>query len=187
MMMCIISNTKPSEPLPNQMYCLTTFLNTNAMVSLRFFQPKDLPGLNYSLDETQSQFTSLAARALQRIKERNTGQEFPVTILFNGKPAGFFSLDFGEDKYDLTANPESVLLRSLSINPVFQGKGIGKSAMLNLDAFVKDGFSYCNEIVLAVNQSNTSAYQLYLKAGYCYGGKSRIGRSGPQDILSKKV
>ncbi|WP_100076763.1 GNAT family N-acetyltransferase [Chryseobacterium camelliae] len=157
------------------------------MVSLRFFQPEDLAELSYSLDEVQAGNTSLAAKALERFRQRNTGKEFPVTILFNGKPAGFFSLDFGEDKHDLTNNPEAVLFRSFSINPLLQGKGIGTSVMTELEGFIKTNFKDCNEVVLAVNQSNTSAYQLYLKAGYCYGGKSRIGRSGPQDILYKKV
>ncbi|MDQ1095021.1 MULTISPECIES: GNAT family N-acetyltransferase [Chryseobacterium] len=157
------------------------------MVSLRFFQPEDLSELSYSLDEVQDKNTSLAAKALERIRHRNTGEEFPVTALYDGMPAGFLSLDFGEDKYDLTENLKAVLFRSFSVNPSLQGKGIGTSIMLELDRFIKNYFKDCNEIVLAVNQQNHSAYQLYLRTGYSYEGKSRIGRNGPQDVLSKKV
>ncbi len=157
------------------------------MVRLQFFTEKDFPVVNYELDENQLQYTSSALNALKRIAERCTGSEFPVTIFNNGEPGGFFTLDFGEDKMDLTDNRNSVLLRSLSINPEMQGKGIGKAAMIRLDDFVRENFRDCHEIVLAVNQNNISAYELYLKVGYRYEGKTRMGRSGPQYLMFKSI
>jgi len=157
------------------------------MVSLKFFTEEDLPEVNYTLDEIQSQYTSTAEYALNRIAERNTGLEFPVIILYDGKIAGFFTLDFGDDKLELTDNPNSTLLRSLSIKSEMQGKGIGKAAMLETDHFVRKNFTNCDEIVLAVNQNNTSAYDLYLKVGYHYDGKTRMGRSGLQYLMFKKL
>jgi RimJ/RimL family protein N-acetyltransferase len=157
------------------------------MTGLHFFQSEDLSGLQYTLDETQSLFTATAEEALERIKERDDHLAYPITIFHDEKPAGFFVLDFGEDKFDLTDNKNSVLLRSFSINPQLQGKGIGKCAMLKLDDFVKEHFRECDEIVLAVNEKNSSAYQLYLKAGYVFEGKTRIGRSGPQFLMCKTL
>lgn len=157
------------------------------MVSLQFFTEKDLNEVNYALDEIQMQYTSTAELALQRIKERNDHKAFPITIFEDGKAVGFFVLDFGDDKFDLTDNQNSTLLRSLSINPQSQGKGIGKSAMLQVDDFVRKNFKDCDEIVLAVNQNNISAYELYLKVGYHYEGKTRIGRSGLQYLMFKKL
>ncbi|WP_449399429.1 GNAT family N-acetyltransferase [Chryseobacterium wanjuense] len=139
------------------------------------------------MNELQLQYTSSAEFALERIKERNTGLEFPITIFNAEKPVGFFVLDFGEDKLDLTDNPNSTLLRSLSVNPALQGKGIGKKAMLQIDDFTRNHFKDCDEIVLAVNQNNISAYELYLKTGYHYEGKTRIGRSSPQYLMFKKL
>ncbi|MBT2621025.1 GNAT family N-acetyltransferase [Chryseobacterium sp. ISL-6] len=157
------------------------------MVSLHFYKPEDFSEVNYILDEIQSQYTSTAEFAIERIKERNDGKGFSITIFDDDKPAGYFALDFGDDKFDLTDNPNSVLLRSLSINPDFQGKGIGKAAMIHVDDFIRRNFKNCDEIVLAVNQNNTSAYELYLKVGYRYDGKTRIGRSGPQLLMYKKL
>lgn len=157
------------------------------MVSLQFFKEQDFPGVDYALDETQLQYTSSAADALKRIADRNTGLEFPVTVFNSDVPAGFFTLDFGEDKTELTSHPDSVLLRSLSIHPEMQGKGIGKSAMIEADGFVREHFKNCREIVLAVNQNNVSAYRLYEKVGYRYTGKTRMGRSGPQYLMSKSI
>jgi len=157
------------------------------MVHLKFFVSEDLAGLSYILDEKQRQYTSTAAQALERIEERADNLAFPVSIFEDEILAGFLVLDFGTDKFDITNNPNSVLLRSLSINPEFQGKGIGKSTMLAIDQFIKKHFSTCDEIVLAVNQNNTLAYEIYLKTGYFYEGKMRDGRSGPQYLMYKKL
>lgn len=132
-------------------------------------------------------FTATAQQALQNISERDGSDAFPITIFEDDIPAGFFVLDFGKDKLDLTDNQDSVLIRSLSVNPQMQGRGIGKRAMMKVDEFVREHFKNCNELVLAVNQKNDSAYHIYLQAGYIYDGKTRIGRSGPQYLMHKKL
>ncbi|MFN1217221.1 GNAT family N-acetyltransferase [Chryseobacterium kwangjuense] len=157
------------------------------MISLTFFKQEDFSEVNYTLDEVQQQFTATPEMALQRIRERNDAQAFAITITEDAIPAGFFVLDFGEDKMDLTENKNSVLIRSLSVNPQFQGKGIGKMAMQIVDDFVRENFPECDEIVLAVNQKNIPAYHMYLKTGYLYDGKTRIGRSGPQYLMHRKL
>ncbi|KFF20095.1 GNAT family N-acetyltransferase [Chryseobacterium sp. JM1] len=157
------------------------------MVRLELFKQEDFSALNYALDENQQQYTSTVEQALNRISERNDSKSFSVTVFEDNEPAGFFVLDFGEDKFELTDNTQSALLRSLSINPALQGRGIGKEAMQIVDEFVKKTFPDCDEIVLAVNQKNLSAYHLYLKTGYAYDGKSRMGRSGPQYLMYKKL
>lgn len=156
------------------------------MVSLKFFTKEDLSALSYVLDKVQSGYTSSASFALNRIAERDTGQEFPVTVFCHGVPAGFFTLDFGEDKLELTGNQHSVLLRSLSVNPAMQGKGIGKAVMAEVEQFLRSHFKDCDEIVLAVNTDNIFAYDLYLTAGYRYEGKTREGRNGLQYLMAKR-
>lgn len=160
------------------------------MVDLQFFEPKDLPELNYELDEIQAQFSALPQQALERIEARNQNDDFfayPITIFYDEKVAGFCVLDFGDDKLALTDNADSVLLRSLSINPEFQGIGIGKSVMIVLDHFIKEHFKDCNEVVLSVNERNDLAFQIYLKTGYIFDGKKIEGRSGPQFVMFKNL
>lgn len=156
------------------------------MVSLKFFTQKHLSALSYDLDKVQSGYTSSVSFALNRIAERNTGREFPVTIFCHGVPAGFFTLDFGEDKLELTGNQHSVLLRSLSVNPAMQGRGIGKAVMAEAEQFLRSHFKDCDEIVLAVNTDNIFAYDLYRKAGYLCEGKTREGRNGLQYLMAKR-
>ncbi|MCS4305542.1 N-acetyltransferase [Chryseobacterium sp. BIGb0232] len=158
------------------------------MIRLAFFKPeKHLSEVSYDLDEHQMRFTATANQALQNIKKRDDHDAFPITILKDDVPVGFFVLDFGKDKFELTDNANAVLVRSLSVDPKMQGKGIGKIAMMQLDDFVKVNFEDCHEIVLAVNQKNDLAYHIYLKAGYIFDGKTRIGRSGPQYLMYKKL
>lgn len=158
------------------------------MITLSFYKSEDFEDLtSYSLDELQSQFTAMPKATLEIIKEKNTGDKFPVTIFYQDKAVGFFVLDFGEDKFELTENENSTLLRSLSINPDYQGKGIGKTSMIILSDFVKDSFPECDEIVLAVNFNNKSAYDLYLKCGFEDQDKTRQMSKGWQNLLSKKI
>lgn len=155
------------------------------MVELQFYKKADFPFLNYFLDDVQRLYTALPCQALARIEERNDGLAFPITIWENGKQVGFFVLDFGADKVELSDNQHSVLLRSFSVNPEFQGKGIGKRAMQQLEFFIHANFPDCNEVTLAVNKNNTSAYKLYLQQGFLDEGKTRMGRSGLQILMSK--
>ena len=160
------------------------------MTHLQFYKPEDFPELDYVLDDIQAQYTATAKQSLEKIEERNQNEDFfayPITIFHDEKVAGFFVLDFGDDKFELTENPDSVLIRSLSVNPDFQGKGIGKSAMIEVDHFIKEHFSDCNEIVLAVNEQNTSAFQLYKNTGYIFDGKTREWRNGLQYLMYKKL
>ena len=87
----------------------------------------------------------------------------------------------------MTDNENSLLVRSLSINPKHQGKGYGKIAMLLVDSFVKENFPTIDELVLAVNFKNKSAYNLYLKVGYTDDGSQREWLSGPQHLLKKQL
>lgn len=158
------------------------------MTTLSFYKSEDFEDLtSYALEGLQSQFTAMPKATLEIIKEKNTGDKFPVSILYQNKAVGFFVLDFGADKFELTENQNSILLRSLSINPEYQGKGIGKTAMTILSDFVKENFPECDEVVLAVNFNNKSAYDLYLKCGFKDEGKTREFRNGYQHLLSKQI
>lgn len=143
--------------------------------------------INYTLPEDQIHFTALPVQTFERLKERIDGGAKPVTILLNEKPIGFFVLDYGDDKLELTKNENSLLVRSLSINPVYQGNGYGKEAMSLVDGFVKENFPTINELVLAVNFKNKSAYDLYLKVGYVDDGSQREWHNGMQHLLKKKL
>ncbi|WP_417429030.1 GNAT family N-acetyltransferase [Halpernia sp.] len=160
------------------------------MIFLKFYKPKDFEDLNYNLSELQMEFTATLNLVLERIKERELNSDFfsqPISIFLDEKPVGFFVLDLGEDKFGLTENPDSILVRSFSVNPKFQGEGIGKSAMFLITDFVKNNFPKVNEIILSVNERNELAYQIYLKTGFHFFGKIISGKSGLQKILCKKI
>lgn len=157
-------------------------------LSLRFYEAKHHDSLiDYSLPEDQINFTALPKQVFERLENRADNFAQPITVLLGEKPIGFFVLDDGEDKMELTTNEQSLLIRSLSINPIYQGKGYGKTAMLLIDDFVKINYPTVQELVLAVNFKNKSAYHLYLKAGYIDDGSFREMEKGMQHLLKKVI
>ena len=104
--------------------------------------------LSYVLDDEQMQFTALPQDWLN--DER--ADAYKVVILDDElhRVVGFFVLDFGQDKYRYTDNPKAVLLRSMSINPAYQGKGYAKNSLnfKYLQEFCKTYIPLCDEIVL---------------------------------------
>ncbi|HAY3563140.1 TPA: GNAT family N-acetyltransferase [Elizabethkingia meningoseptica] len=142
---------------------------------------------SYILDESQSQFSLVPRQILDNPAIMELENRFQYTILHENNIVGFFSLDFSSDKLIYSDHVHAVLLRALSINPKFQGRGIAKSAMLKLPAFVKQNFPEVEEIVFGVNATNQSAYQLYIKTGYQDSGKIYEGLKGPQHIMLMKL
>lgn len=155
-------------------------------VELRKYSDEDLEVLDkYTLSYVQQSYT-IAPR--DWIENKQNQDRHPVTIWCDDEPVGFFVLDVGNDRFNYSENEKSVLLRSLSINPELQGKGIGKAAMAQVTSFLKDNLKGYDEIVFGVNQNNTGAYNLYLKCGFeDTGNKYLGGKNGPQLIMSKEI
>lgn len=157
------------------------------MVEIRKYRTADLTELSYELSEFQSQLTRLPVYSILERGDDADPEKFPVTILFNDLPVGYLVLDFGKDKLNLTENENSILIRSVSLNPQFQGKGIAKEAFSKIAQFANENFSSFDELVLTVNFKNETAHQLYLKSGFIDEGKTSENRNGPQHVLSKKI
>ncbi|WP_100374765.1 GNAT family N-acetyltransferase [Bacillus sp. FJAT-45037] len=125
---------------------------------------------SFELAKEQIQFTSLPIN----YKEIIEGQ-YRIVILNHMVPVGFFLLHSTDRVKDYSDNPQAMLLTALSINQAEQGKGYAKQSMLLLRSFVTVEFPNCNEIVLAVNQKNKPAQELYLKVGFQDTGVRKMG------------
>ncbi|MBE0651661.1 MAG: GNAT family N-acetyltransferase [Bacteroidales bacterium] len=141
------------------------------MVKLEKYESRFFDALSYQLDEEQSNFTASVDYCLNTRKDLEDHQKTLITITYNDNPVGFFILDVGNDRYRITENTNSVLIRSLSINPEYQGKGIGKDAMNLVSEYVTNHFYGVDELVLAVNFKNENAYHVYVKCGFIDDGK----------------
>ncbi|GGH87237.1 RimJ/RimL family protein N-acetyltransferase [Pullulanibacillus pueri] len=149
-------------------------------VSLEGYQPKYREVLeSFVLSEEQTQFTALPIEKLQESMD----EAQKVVILADQRPVGFFVLQEGEEVLNYTKNAKALLLRAFSINFSEQRKGYAKMAMQVLPEFVSKHFSRADEVVLAVNEKNNAAQQLYKKAGFLDQGKRRMGRNGRQLVL----
>ncbi|WP_105981249.1 GNAT family N-acetyltransferase [Bacillus paralicheniformis] len=134
--------------------------------------------LEFKLPEEQHRFTALPKEVLKQ-----TDGQFPIVILSEGEPVGFFILHATERVKDYADNPDAMLLTALSIDRKHQGKGFAKEGMLKLPEFVAKEFTHCHEIVLVVNVKNTAAQHLYVKAGFADTGERKMGPIGEQIVM----
>jgi RimJ/RimL family protein N-acetyltransferase len=106
-----------------------------------------------------------------------------VILDYNGVPVGLFALETGDRVKEFTDNEDALLLTSFSINHNRQRKGFAKKSLLLLEEFVKRYFPIKNEVVLAVNERNIPAQNLYAKVGFEDKGFRRMGPIGQQIIM----
>lgn len=154
------------------------------MIRLTPYKDSDYIFLDYQLNDEQSRFTS----SIHQCKEEGVftdDQKSIISILYDDIPVGFFILDKAQENQKCTISNSSILLRSFSINPSFQGKGLGKKSMLLLTDYMYKNFPHIKEITLSVNIKNKNAYYTYLKSGFIDTEKYIDGIMGPQHILSK--
>jgi RimJ/RimL family protein N-acetyltransferase len=152
-------------------------------VELQFYTPEYIEFLKeFKLPEEQERFTALPIGMLEITHER-----YPIVILSEEIPVGFFVLHSSSRVIEYTDNLHALLLTAFSINHTQQGKGYAKKAMKLLKGFVNDEFPGCNEIVLAVNKRNIPAQKLYEKVGFKDTSRRKIGEIGEQLILSLSV
>lgn len=136
--------------------------------------------MEFELPKEQAQFTGFPTDMLDKV----TNGQYPIVILSDIEPVGFFLLHSTERVKEYTENSNAMLLTALSINHSKQGKGFAKKAMSQLKDFISQEFPECNEIILAVNHKNVSAQNLYGKVGFNDTGRRKAGKIGEQLILN---
>ncbi|GIO27529.1 GNAT family N-acetyltransferase [Ornithinibacillus bavariensis] len=161
-------------------------IQTTDSVTLDFYSDKYRSRLcDYHLTKEQSRYASVPSEVLETCKEDDS--KYPVIILYNGEPAGFFVLHGWEGVQTYSDNRDAILLRSYSVNSRFQGKGIAKQSLHALGSFVKQHFPKKTEIILAVNHQNTIAQHVYKRSGFIDKGVRKMGPKGELYILQKEL
>ena len=151
-------------------------------VQLAFYESKYEHSLfAYKLDETQKHYTTLPEKAIEMFCNDTTS--YPIVILEGEVAVGFFILQGGAEAKNYTNREHTMLIRSVSINPIYQGKGIAQATMIILPSFVQKHFPHIEELFLLVNINNTRAEHVYIKTGYEDRGIRCMGRVGPQKML----
>ncbi|WP_019912845.1 GNAT family N-acetyltransferase [Paenibacillus sp. HW567] len=158
-------------------------MNTDVRISLYLYEEKykeDL--LAFELPPEQEQFTGLPGETLAEALT-NPGKA-AVVIVQGERAVGFFILHRGEEIADFYSNYSgAILLRAFLINYASQGQGIAKAAIALLPDFLRTHFPAMQEIVLAVNERNAAAGNLYSRAGFRDKGLRRSGHKGTQKVL----
>jgi RimJ/RimL family protein N-acetyltransferase len=144
---------------------------------------KDLA--NFSLSDEQVQFTAMPAQVIEEAFQNPN--KYPVVILNDEAPVGFFILHKNSEYVEERDSSRKILVRALSITIEHQGNGYALAAMRALPELVKQLDPKVNEIILAVNEGNIVAQKLYLKAGFLDRGERKMGVHGLQLILQYRM
>ncbi|WP_263704286.1 GNAT family N-acetyltransferase [Bacillus thuringiensis] len=136
----------------------------------------------FTLPSEQVQFTSDPVELLEKAKSDRT-KNVIVILDYKGIPVGLFALQTGDRVQEFTDNENALLLISFSVNHNKQGKGYAKKSLVLLQDFVQRYFPIKNEVVLAVNEKNIPAQNLYEKVGFQDKGFRRMGPIGQQIIM----
>ncbi|MBU3572995.1 GNAT family N-acetyltransferase [Priestia aryabhattai] len=140
---------------------------------------------SYTLPEEQLIYTALPAEAIAKCKQKR--DRTPVLILAENKLAGFFVLDAGAAVKEYTESSGALLIRSYSIHPDYQGKGVGKNSLKLLPSFINHHFPTKNEVVLGVNHKNTAAQHLYKRCGFVDTDRHVFGSQGKQFVYQMNI
>ncbi|MEH6941052.1 GNAT family N-acetyltransferase [Bacillus sp. JJ722] len=151
-------------------------------VKLAFYEEKYREKVcSYELDDNQKIFTLMPSEAISMFAT-NTYSD-PVVMLLQQTPIGFFVLHDAKDALHDREVVNTMFVRSLSVNPRYQGNGFAQKAMRMLPQFVRQHYPHVLELFSVVNLNNARAESVYLKAGYDFRGIKREGLEGIEKIL----
>ncbi|MGV2883673.1 GNAT family N-acetyltransferase [Paenibacillus taichungensis] len=155
-------------------------------ISLALYNQKYAQDLaNFSLSDEQVQFTAMPAKVMEEAFQNP--YKYPVVILNEETPVGFFILHKNSEYVEERDTSRTILVRALSITLEHQGNGYALTAMRELPTLVKQLDPKVDEIILAVNEGNIAAQRLYLKAGFLNMGERKMGINGLQLILQYRM
>ncbi|MFS0870315.1 GNAT family N-acetyltransferase [Paenibacillus xylanilyticus] len=139
----------------------------------------------FSLTGEQFTFTALPAEVID--EAISNPDKFPIVILKEETPVGFFILHKNSEYAEGKRYSNAILIRALSITSEHQGKGYALAAMNALTPLLQQIDPEMKEVILAVNEQNVAAQSLYLKAGFRDTGIRRIGAHGLQFVFHRTV
>ena len=138
---------------------------------------------NLTIADKDSDYALTPLNALKDLADT----EDPVLIFSNEKVAGFLRLNFNNERFGLTDNEHSVLVKSFSVTEQMQGNKIAQKALLQLPNYIRCHYSSINEIMLSVNFKNSKAIYVYEKCGFKDTKRVIGGPSGDQHVMSLKI
>lgn len=133
-------------------------------VKLIFYDKKYFEALNnIHLPDEQIRFTQSPIEVIDFLSDSDCRL---ILILCDAVCVGYFILhkNGGPAKFGFDNN--TLLIRSLAVNPLEQGKGLAFQGMNALPKFVEENFNGINKLILVVNKKNIPAQRLYKKLGF---------------------
>lgn len=136
----------------------------NSLVKLISYEDKYIKDLNkIHLTAENQKFTQTPNKVLETLHDPNRRM---VIIINENTCVGYFVLHEKEGALGIGFDDKALLIRSLAVNSLEQGKGFAFKGMSILPEFVKEYYINVNKIALIVNTKNVPAQRLYQKVGF---------------------
>ena len=136
----------------------------NNQVKLTFYDKKYFETLNkIHLPEEQLYFTQTPMEAMELLSDPDCKL---ILMLHDSVCVGYFILHKNDGPAKFGFDNNALLIRSLAVDSLVQGKGLAFQGMKALPEFVQENFEGINKLVLIVNNKNIPAQGLYKKLGF---------------------
>jgi len=110
---------------------------------------------------------------------------FVIEVAGEPTPVGFGVLH--RDGADLTTWPDAtphVLLRGLTVDARWQGRGVGAAAVAAVPELTSAWFPDALHVVLTVHTENAAGLRVYDRAGFTRTDAMYAGRAGPEYVMA---
>lgn len=152
-------------------------------MELVFYEEKFLELVeDYLLTEEQLNYTDTPQACVE--KQKMDSSRHSILAMENDQLVTFFTLHEKDGVKPYSENAAAILLRAFSTDFRHVGQGYAQKSLKLLPAFVEAHFPNVNEIVLAVNATNSAAQYLYEKCGFVDEGVRTMGKKGELLIMS---
>ncbi|PLT30717.1 GNAT family N-acetyltransferase [Peribacillus deserti] len=122
-----------------------------------------LEAIALNVHHDQADFVPSAAVSLAKVHIKPDGDGvtyLPFCIYHEEHMVGFIMHAFEEDTTNM------YWINGFFIDARYQRKGFGRSALLQMTAYIRSSFPQCEEIRLTVHKHNSNARRLYEQAGF---------------------
>ncbi|GAA4133402.1 GNAT family N-acetyltransferase [Aminobacter aganoensis] len=155
---------------------------------LKVLQADDLGAVAHlRLDAAQERFAGgKLGEIFGKLQAARSPAETPIAVVADGAVVGFFILR-QPPASPAWAPASAVSLHNLRIGVSFQGRGYARQAMEATVDWIRDHRPLADRLMLAVNELNLPALQLYASCNFFGTGTTLEGPIGRQLVLVRPI
>ncbi|WAC73852.1 GNAT family N-acetyltransferase [Roseateles sp. SL47] len=134
----------------------------------------------------QIEYAGSGDAQIRRVETASGNNLVGLAIVHGDEAVGFLVLKRGSEAPDW-AEPEAAVISGMRLGAAHQGKGLGRTALLALPAWLCKHWPACSSITLSVDEDNVAGIKAYAAAGFVDLGQRVQGRIGWVRYMSRPL